>query len=470
MEVNLCGFRNRLNKNLEPLNEMNRVLMIAYVFPPIAYAGSFRTLRFCRYLIENKWLPIVLTIKRGDDLDNDDSLLKKIPAQIKVHRTRTVDFWRFWRRRKKLKKDKFGYGTESIDNQGGFGNRKKRTIFWLSYFKKIVLELVTTPDHMVFWIPFAVAKGILLLLRYDIKVVYTSSPPHSEHLVGLFLAKLFGKPWVADFRDPMLDSSGYEPGTYFRRCADRGLEKLIVHHAQKVLIISDFYTMIMKKRYPQFAEKFFTLPNGYDPADFEMLQPEPYKKFTIIYAGSFYANRSPDFFLRSFGSWFKSQSSEIQKNVQVIFYGIIPMEVTNRIKEEGLLNVVMTPGMIPKNKLAPKLLGADVLLLIIGFDQESRGTITSKIFEYMACNRPILAIIPQGDAADILRNYKRAFLLTCEDSFLLRKYLAEAYDAYVSIKKNESIENKNNDKIGTSAEYNARNQTRVLAQIFNQII
>ncbi len=42
---------------------MNRVLMIAFHFPPCAESsGVHRTLKFTRYLPDNGWQPIVLTV------------------------------------------------------------------------------------------------------------------------------------------------------------------------------------------------------------------------------------------------------------------------------------------------------------------------------------------------------------------------------------------------------------------------
>ena len=76
---------------------MRKVLIIAYVFPPIAYAGTYRTLRFCRYLPKNGWIPHVLTVKVSDDLENDYSLLNRLPREAKIYRTGTIDFYRFFR-------------------------------------------------------------------------------------------------------------------------------------------------------------------------------------------------------------------------------------------------------------------------------------------------------------------------------------------------------------------------------------
>ena len=149
----------------------------------------------------------------------------------------------------------------------------------------------------------------------------------------------------------------------------------------------------------------------------------------------------------------------------------MPAEVMQHIQEQGLEDVVMTPGIIQKEKLIPKLKGADVLLLIIGYDQQSRGTVTSKIFEYMACKRPILALIPEGDAADILTNYEQAFVISSENLVALEEYLTHAYSSS-NLKTNQTnkIYEEGDEKNGPLYDkYDARNQTRQLAQLFDKM-
>ena len=68
MEGNLLT--NFKGRNLSDLSDNRKVLIIAYAFPPIAYAGTYRTLRFCTYLPEYGWAPPVLPIKEAEDLSN----------------------------------------------------------------------------------------------------------------------------------------------------------------------------------------------------------------------------------------------------------------------------------------------------------------------------------------------------------------------------------------------------------------
>ena len=63
------------------------VLMIAYAFPPEAYVGGRRTLKYCKYLGQFGWRSIVVTIKPRPDAFQDESLSRQLPPDVVVLRT-----------------------------------------------------------------------------------------------------------------------------------------------------------------------------------------------------------------------------------------------------------------------------------------------------------------------------------------------------------------------------------------------
>ena len=70
------------------MNKKN-VLIIAYHFPPTASSGTFRTLKFVKYLPQFGWNPIVLTVdSKHEPLEPMDlALLQKVPEGVRVIRT-----------------------------------------------------------------------------------------------------------------------------------------------------------------------------------------------------------------------------------------------------------------------------------------------------------------------------------------------------------------------------------------------
>src|SRR6476619_6770093 len=67
-----------------------RVLMLAYVFPPIGGGGVQRTVKFVRYLEPLGWDATVVTTRSRLYPARDPSLLQEVPAATRIVRTRAL--------------------------------------------------------------------------------------------------------------------------------------------------------------------------------------------------------------------------------------------------------------------------------------------------------------------------------------------------------------------------------------------
>ena len=65
---------------------MRRVLLLAYLFPPIANSGTQRPLKFAKYLTQYGWEPIVMTASHCDAHQTDPALLDELPKSVRVIR------------------------------------------------------------------------------------------------------------------------------------------------------------------------------------------------------------------------------------------------------------------------------------------------------------------------------------------------------------------------------------------------
>ena len=80
------------------------ILVITYAFPPAAYVGVHRTLKYCRYLTGHRWLPVVLTCRPSSGSFTDEGLCRQIPPDVEVHRTADFDPARLLERLSRLKR------------------------------------------------------------------------------------------------------------------------------------------------------------------------------------------------------------------------------------------------------------------------------------------------------------------------------------------------------------------------------
>src|SRR3954452_21488079 len=75
--------------------ERRRVLVLAYLSPPLGGAGVQRTLKFVRYLDPLGWDATVVSTRSQDYPARDPSLLQEIPETTRVIRTPAVPVLRW---------------------------------------------------------------------------------------------------------------------------------------------------------------------------------------------------------------------------------------------------------------------------------------------------------------------------------------------------------------------------------------
>ena len=207
---------------------VNRVLLIAYHYPPIkGSSGVQRTLAFSKYLQENRWQPLVLTAhpRAYDTISNDQ--MSDIPQGMIIQRAFALD-------------------------------TKKHISFKGKY-----PALFAIPDRWIFWWLGGVASGLKLIYKFRPKVIWSTYPIVTAHLVGLTLHKLTGLPWVADFRDSMIDDSF--PRDPLLRKVHLSIERRVVKSSSRVLFTTQGAVEMYRKRYPTLSnDKWCYLPNGYN--------------------------------------------------------------------------------------------------------------------------------------------------------------------------------------------------------------
>jgi glycosyltransferase involved in cell wall biosynthesis len=70
----------------------------------------------------------------------------------------------------------------------------------------------------------------------------------------------------------------------------------------------------------------------------------------------------------------------------------------------GLEHCVRWRDYVPHRDAIAAMQSADVLVLIKHVEPRFRGLIPGKLYEYMGAGRPILALVPDSEAADLVRD------------------------------------------------------------------
>jgi glycosyltransferase involved in cell wall biosynthesis len=372
--------------------KQKNILIIAYYFPPLGGVPVQRTLKFIRHLPEYEWNPVVLTVLDGYDHfhPNDPSLINKIPDGVEVIRTKEIGIAsrviRFFRSKA----------------PGRFTDEVVR-------LRKLLYNSLLFPDEKNYWIPGAVLRGLQLLSKQNIGAIYASGYPWSAFLIGTILSKSKGIPLILDFRDAWT----LNPRGLWNNRFQRFWESKVLLQASKAVFATNLMREDYVNRYPRIdRRKFITITNGYDSADFRRIEGEEKKnskRFLITITGTFNDNvppldtdQSPYYFLKGLTRSLKNDNDNMLKNIFVRFVGDFGRNNKDFVKRLGLENVVEITGHVPHGKSIEFQLESDLLLLIISHCPESESILTGKLFEYIGARKPILALVPDGEAKDLI--------------------------------------------------------------------
>lgn len=394
--------------------------------------GAIRPYKLCRYLPGKGWVPEIITVHPRKGLSLDLSLLKNIPNEVVVHRTKNFDptlIYNEYRNRLKRKEEKkYNTSNKNFMNISADGNNCIYNILYK--IKNILLNFVSIPDHQVFWNIFILLTGFRILRREkDIQFIMVSSPPHSSQAGGMLLSILFKKPFIVDFRDPWNDIFVIKK-SWIRRKIEESLESCIINKAKYVISTSETYANMLKKRLGRNNDwdKYLCITNSFEKAFFDSINPISSPVFTMSYLGIFYPQYNPYYFFKVL-SLFIERYNIGKENLSLKIIGDIDKSTRNILEKYNLLEIVDITGRVNHEEAIRIVKSSDLLLLLMGTTELTpKGWIPSKLIEYVACGKPILGIVPEGEAAEIIRKTKTGYVITNEDEEAIIEKIEKEYN------------------------------------------
>ena len=350
---------------------MQQVLMIAFHYPPLAgSSGIQRTLRFSQDLPSLGWQPIVLSANPRAYEQTSNDLLQDIPDGTEVARAFALDARRH-----------------------------------LSLFNRYP-GCIARPDRWLSWLLGAVPTGLQMIRRHRPAVIWSTYPIPTAHLIGYWLSRLSGLPWVADFRDPMAHE-GYpsDPATWRSYLK---VEQKTFAQASRMVFTTPGAARLYQNRYPAQVSQIRVIENGYDEPSFTPLTTSPAPvalnpgKLTLLHSGIVYPEwRNP-----------KALFAALRQLIDTRLVDAAHLRLRFRASENkdflaalaatyDLSDVVQILPPIGYQAALAEMCAADGLLVLQSVDCNDQ--IPAKVYEYIRAMRPVLGLCGAGsDTASVL--------------------------------------------------------------------
>ncbi len=370
---------------------MRRVLVVAYYFPPSGGPGVQRVLKMIRYLPDFGWEPVVLTVGNGTFPARDESLCQEIPPSVHVERTRILEPYALYRRLT---------GTTQAIDVAVLTDQARSS--WRQRIAQSVRATLFIPDARVGWLFDAVPAGLRLIEQWDIEAIYTSSPPYTCAVIGRALKRRTGRAWVMELRDPWTGFLTTPQRWWLPRLIDRHLERSCLERADRIVAAWEGIVSDAREKYPTLPpEKFVTIPNGFDPADYPTVEITRTSALTITYTGSLYGLRNPDVLIAALERLVANGTIPLQR-VRLRFVGRVGDDVATALRQSSLWQQIEIVPYLPHTESLRFLLESDIALLVVDRSSDSADIVPGKVFEYLGAGKPILALAPHESAIEAL--------------------------------------------------------------------
>ena len=383
------------------------VLMVMYHFPPIGGVSMARNVANVRYLPRHGWKPVVLTARTAGELV-DAGAASLVPPGVRVIRAwcpepailgPAVGALRGIAARRQAPDSGPAQVGGDLTTADGSSPATTPSIF------NRMRRLAFFPDNQVAWLPFAVVGGVRAARSARVDAVYSTSSPVTAHLVAGLVSRLVGIAWVAEFRDPWVGNPVAEALPWFHRRLRARLERWVVRSADRLVFLSPSTARTYRRRYP--LEGITTvITNGHDRLEVvpqgEERRAGPYR---IVWAGSLYRPTELAAFLEALANLAERRPS-LANELDVAFYGEV--EATCRatadawLRRPAVASIVRFPGFVSRQVALHAIADADAALVMLGDGPGMGQFVPGKLFDYLGQNKQILAVLPPGDARDIL--------------------------------------------------------------------
>jgi len=317
-----------------------------------------------------------------------------------------------------------------------------------------------------------------LIEQYRPNLVFVTGPPFSLMALTCELAAIYHLPMILEFRDAWYTAMPWPYKNVLERLSAKRWERRCVSSATRIITVTDAYRQILIDTFgPGIAQKTTTIRHGFDACDIDK-QPtstnnrhtdEDKKTFTIahigqlrgfdivetrvllrvfrtiihmlkrIFVGANFCEKlrldwmCPHYLMKAV-SQVASVNGDFARRVRLVFAGEKFPQIDTWAQKMNLTENIEQYGSLPPEQARQLARQADLLVLMLyGIKNCSyHWCVPSKVYTYLATGNPILALLPPGEAKDLVTEAGTGIIAAPDDPCAIAKQLSRLFHEHTS--------------------------------------
>lgn len=288
--------------------------------------------------------------------------------------------------------------------------------------------------HWIEWVDQAVSYAKVAHRKKAFDAIYSRSLPAAAHLAGYRLARYLRLPWIANMNDPWgpsITPSCEDKASRWDHLSTLFWLRRTLRSADLVTYPSERLGML-HRRISGIDRRMEVVPHiGYRSA-----RLADRDLFVLTHAGSLVSGRSGQVLLRAFIE-FLAEIPDARQFSRLVFVGQIDDASKQHIAENAVGELVDCTGSVSYERSLDHIAGSSALVLIEK-PYEEGVFLPSKLCDYFAASKPVLALSPvKGVVSDLAANYRGFIVAHPEDKETIRKSLVLLFKSWRNNRLND---------------------------------
>ena len=416
-----------------------RLLLISPYFPPHGVVGEKRALNMVNYLPAHGWEVIVLASPPHFQEKRVSSFHKDSATVV------NYGFITPWLRPI----------INLFTSKPGLSTSVKPGL------PKKPLKSLTPLDQYMWDIPGALKVGKALIRKHKPDLILVNADPWSGLVVGHQLSQWSGISWIADLRDPWTvfeEKMALRP-KLIQRWIHR-LENTFFHSASQVIL----NTRSSKQKYTEVystsvSAKFSFVRNAFDRSLYDPASSNSGKDqvFRFGYFGSFRKFVSPESLLKAF-ALFVQKYDHSSDEVRLVMTGSPNSEFIYYLNDLELQSFCDIQPAVEVSQTIEVLKSWDVLLMVVS--HYYRLMVPAKLYDYLAAQKPILALSENAEVNDIINETKSGIVCHLDAVEQIADQMEHLFQSRLS----------DLDNYGAIEGYSVETQVQKMDEILTQVL